>query len=151
MRRSPLGPAGAAVPAVLVLTVLTGCVLTGCGHGDVAKTAATASAAHSPRPPTTGQKCGRAKTAAGVPILIEVAHGPVGCSSALKVERNYAHAMAAGRAPGNGGGGPLTVGGWTCEGYDTPEILKTGDTSKCTKAPSEILAVLPAPSPSPSS
>jgi hypothetical protein len=37
-------------------------------------------------------------------------------------------------------------------GFDTPEILRTGDTSKCSKGPSEILAVLamPAGSASPS-
>ncbi len=51
-----------------------------------------------------------------------------------------------GKAPGNGGGGPVTVNGWTCQGFPTPELLKTGKTSKCVKAGIEILAVLKTPS-----
>ena len=39
-----------------------------------------------------------------------------------------------------------TVNGWICLGFDTPQVLRTGQTSKCTKDNSEILAVLPRPS-----
>ena len=60
----------------------------------------------------------------------------------MTIERAYATALASGRAPGNGGGGPVSIKGWVCEGFDTPEILRTGDASKCSKGPSEILAVL---------
>ena len=152
MRRPPLRPAGAAFPAVLALAVLAGCALTGCGAGAAAKPAAATSTAQSPVPAATGEKCGTGKTAADVPILVEIGQGPVGCAAAMKIERAYGAALASGHAPGNGGGGPVSVRGWVCVGFDTPEILSTGDASKCSKGPSEILAVLamPAGSPSPS-
>src|ERR1700723_1675192 len=127
MRRSAWRPAG---PAVLALAALTGCALTGC------------TAARSAKPAATGRKCGTGKTAAGVPVLVDVGQGPVGCRTAMTIERAYAAALASGRAPGNGGGGPVSIKGWVCEGFDTPQILRTGDASKCSKGPSEILAVL---------
>jgi hypothetical protein len=68
----------------------------------------------------------------------------------MKIEQAYAAALASGHAPGNGGGGPVSIKGWVCKGFDTPEILRTGDASKCSKGPSEILAVLARPSGSPS-
>lgn len=97
--------------------------------------------------PSTAQAtaCGQAKTAADVPVNVEVAHGPIGCGTALAVMKAYATAVQQGQAPGNGGGGPVKVMGWTCEGFDTPTVLKTGDASKCVKGGSEILAVLPNP------
>ena len=146
MRRSPLQPAGAAFPAILALAVLTGCALTGCGAGGSATPAAATSMAQSPVPAATGHKCGTGKTAADVPVLVEIGQGPVGCPTALRIERDYASALASGKAPGNGGGGPVTIRGWVCQGFNTPEILRTGDTSKCSKGPSEILAVLAMPS-----
>ncbi len=146
MRRPPLRPAGAAFPAVLALAMLAGCALTGCGAGGPAKRTASTSAAQSPLPAATGHRCGTGKTAADVPILVEVGQGPVGCPTAMKIERDYASALASGRAPGNGGGGPVSIEGWVCQGFNTPQILRTGDTSKCSKGPSEILAVLAMPS-----
>lgn len=146
MRPSPVRPAGVAVPAWLALAVLAGCALTGCGTTGSAKPAAATSSAQSPMPAATGRKCGTGKTAAGVPVLVEVGQGPVGCPTALTIERDYAAALASGQAPGNGGGGPVSIKGWVCEGYNTPEILRTGDTSKCSKGPSEILSVLKMPS-----
>jgi hypothetical protein len=53
--------------------------------------------------------------------------------------------VAAGRAPGNGGGGPVTVIGWKCQGFATPVMLQTGDVSKCQRSGSEILTILPPP------
>jgi hypothetical protein len=89
--------------------------------------------------------CGTTHTSAGVPVHIQVRRGRVSCTTAMTVEKDYARAVAAGRAPGNGGGGPVKVsGGWTCRGYSTPELLKTGDASSCRQGPREILAVLPA-------
>ena len=146
MRRPPSRPAGAAFPAVLALAVLTGCVLTGCGAGGTAKQTASTSTAQSPVPAAAGHRCGTGKTAADVPVLVEVGQGPVGCPTAMKIERDYASALASGRAPGNGGGGPVTIKGWVCQGFNTPQILRTGATSKCSKGPSEILAVLAMPS-----
>ncbi len=91
------------------------------------------------------------KTAASVPVQVQLVHGSVGCPAALQLQRAYAAEVASGKAPGNGGGGPITVSGWVCVGFDTPEILRTGDTSKCTRDDAEIVAVLPSPSASPSS
>jgi hypothetical protein len=145
MRRS-IRPADAAFPVVLTLAMLTGCGT----HGSAAS-GPTSPAAQAASPMPSGRPCGMGKTAASVPVQVQVVRGTVGCAAALKVERTYAAVLASGKAPGNGGGGPVTVSGWVCVGFDTPEILRTGDTSKCTKAGAEIAEVLPSPSASPSS
>jgi hypothetical protein len=88
------------------------------------------------------QDCGTSRTAANVPVEIEVDRGQVACSAALQVEAGYAKAIVDGQAPGNGGGGPVTVDGWTCQGLATPQLLKTGETSKCAKDGHEIVAIL---------
>lgn len=93
------------------------------------------------RPKATA--CGTTKTAANVPIHIEVTSGHVSCATALSIERKYAEAIRSGLAPGNGGGGPVKVNGWTCQGYATPVVLHTGKVSKCVKDGTEILAILP--------
>jgi hypothetical protein len=142
MRRSRWRPAGVAGPAVLALASLTGFALTGCSATGSAKPVAASSPTQSARPPAADRKCGTGKTAAGVPVQVEVGQGPTGCHTAMTIERAYAAALASGHAPGNGGGGPVSIKGWVCQGFDTPEILRTGDTSKCSKGPSEILAVL---------
>jgi hypothetical protein len=87
--------------------------------------------------------CGMAKTAANVPVHVEVTQGHVGCSTALSIEMKYAQAIRSGQAPGNGGGGPVKVNGWTCEGYATPVVLRTGKASRCVDGTNEILAILP--------
>src|SRR5215469_131840 len=79
------------------------------------------------------QACGTGHTAANVPVEIEVNRGQVSCTIALSVQKDYAAAVAAGKAPGNGGGGPVTVDSWKCTGFATPDLLKTGDVSKCVK------------------
>ncbi len=89
--------------------------------------------------------CGTTRTAANVPVRIHVQHGQPGCKTAMNIERDYARAMAAGREPGNGGGGPVQVHGWTCEGFTTPVVLRTGNASRCVKGAATILAILPAP------
>lgn len=144
MRRSHLRPAGAAFPLALAL-------LTGCAASPAAQSAVGTPDAQTPLPAPTGRACGQGKTAAGVPVVVEIAHGPVSCTTALKIEKAYAAALASGHAPGNGGGGPVSVRGWVCSGFDTPQILRTGDASKCTKGSAEVLAVLPNPAPSASS
>jgi hypothetical protein len=60
----------------------------------------------------------------------------------MAIERDYAHAIRSGQAPGNGGGGPVKIKGWTCEGFPTPTVLKTGKASKCVEDGNEILEVL---------
>ena len=97
-------------------------------------------------PKTTAAKvvsCGQAKTAANVPIHIEIVKGQFSCQTALAVEKKYDLAVRAGHAPGNGGGGPIKVDGWTCQGFSTPVVLHTGKASKCVKGGDEILAILP--------
>ena len=112
--------------AVVIACVLT---LAGCGGGSKA----TASSV---------QNCGPSKTAANVPVEVEIYRGTVSCAAAMKVEKNYADAIISGHAPGSGGGGPVTVSGWTCQGFPTPEVLKTGDVSKCASHGTEIIEIL---------
>jgi hypothetical protein len=123
-----LGPLRIALAAIVAAVALAGC---GTGTGKAAASA---------------QACGTSKTAANVPIEVEVDHGQVSCNVALSVEKAYSAAVVAGQAPGNGGGGPVTVSGWKCQGFPTPELLKTGDVSKCGKDGVEILAILKSPS-----
>src|SRR5205085_3764512 len=99
-----------------------------------------------PRP--SAVLCGMAQTAAGVPVEIEITSGSVACRAALAVERDYASAVASGQVPGNGGGAPVHIRGWVCQGFSTPKVLATGHASACRKPGAEILAVLPSPNPS---
>jgi hypothetical protein len=103
----------------------------------------------SPAPATAsaGATCGSTHTAAGVPVIIKVARGSVNCKTALQVENEYAARIKAGQVRGNGGGAPVVVSGWTCQGYDTPEVLSTGNASQCHTGSATILAVLPVPTP----
>jgi hypothetical protein len=97
------------------------------------------------KPKATVTSCGTSRSAANVPIRIEVTSGRVSCAIALSIEQKYAQAIRSGLAPGNGGGGPIKVNGWTCQGYATPVVLRTGKASKCVKDGTEILAILPTP------
>ena len=119
--------------ATLASTLAAVLALAGCGSGARPLAAAV-------------QDCGTTRTAANVPVEIEVDRGQVTCGAAMQVEASYAKAIADGKAPGNGGGGPVRVDGWTCQGLDTPQLLKTGETSKCAKAGREIVAILKTPS-----
>jgi hypothetical protein len=89
-----------------------------------------------------GATCGRTHTAAGVPVVIKVATGSVSCRTAVSVENAYTASVKDGQVRGNGGGAPVTVSGWTCQGYSTPEVLSTGNASRCRNGGTEILAVL---------
>jgi hypothetical protein len=143
-------PVAAPVLAALALGMVAGC------------STATSSTAGSARSPGSGTQivasstplagCGTTRTAAGVPVEIEVMHGQVACPAALAVERDYARALASGQVPGNGGGAPVKVRGWVCKGFATPQVLATGHTSACAKGAAQILAVLEMPaSPTPTS
>lgn len=116
--------------AIAALAVAAGFALAGCGQGKAA---------------TAVVDCGTSHTAADVPVQIHVEKGQVSCRVALAVEASYAKAIQAGKAPGNGGGGPVMVNGWTCQGFNTPQVLKTGEASKCLKGNVEILATLKTP------
>jgi hypothetical protein len=94
-----------------------------------------------------GASCGTTHTAANVPVVVKVAKGTVNCGTALQVENEYAAKIRDGQVQGNGGGAPVAVGGWTCQGYPTPEVLSTGNASQCHTASAAIVAVLPVPSP----
>jgi hypothetical protein len=94
-----------------------------------------------------GATCGTTRTAADVPVIIKVFKGTVDCAMAMRIENEYAAKVRAGQVPGNGGGAPVAVSGWTCQGYPTPEVLSTGTASQCHTASAAIVAVLPVPSP----
>ena len=94
-----------------------------------------------------GASCGTTHTAANVPVVIKVAKGTVNCGTALQVENKYAAKVRDGQVQGNGGGAPVAVDGWTCQGYPTPEVLSTGKASQCHTAGAAIVAVLDVPAP----
>jgi hypothetical protein len=120
--------------ALLVTAAVVGCS-NSAGHGPATRARVTA--------------CGTAKTAASVPVRVEVIRGQLACATARTIERAYAAAIRSGQAPGNGGGGPVKIRGWTCQGFATPVVLQSGKASKCVRDGIEILEVLP-PVPSPS-
>jgi hypothetical protein len=142
------GPLRSGRPRSPACRALTGLILAivavaGCGSAG-SSPRATPSATHV-RTDQAVTSCGTTKTAANVPVRVDVQRGSVTCTMAMSVERHYASAILAGREPGNGGGGPVKVGGWTCLGFATPVVLRTGKASKCVKGTAEILAILPAP------
>ena len=94
----------------------------------------------------TGTSCGTTRTGINLPVVIEVLKGTVDCATAMRVEQGYAAMIKAGQVPGNGGGAPVTVDGWTCQGYPTSEVLRTGDASQCHTASAEVVAVWALPS-----
>ncbi len=120
------GRAGVLAGAVGLLTICGGC-----------SSAASSSAAGA------GAACGSTRTAVNVPVLIKVSKGTVNCGVAMRVENEYAAKVKDGQVPGNGGGAPVKVSGWTCQGYSTPELLRTGIASQCHTGGAAIIAVLP--------
>jgi hypothetical protein len=119
-----------------VLVVTAGTLAVGCSASETTNTQAS---------------CGATRTGADVPVIIEVTKGNVSCPAALSVERAYAADIRKGDLKGNGGGAPIQVNGWSCQGYSTPKVLSTGDASECHSGSSEILAVLDVPSSNPTS
>jgi hypothetical protein len=107
--------------------------------------AAAGCGSHSSSSSGTAVSCGVTHTAANVPVHIQVVRGQVSCARALQIERDYAADILAGKVPGTGGGAPVRVQGWTCQGFSTPVVLKTGQASRCVDGGTEILAVLPSP------
>jgi hypothetical protein len=135
-------------PAALAVALTGAMLVAGCATGG-----STPAGGESPGTGTAGSSgpmtpCGTTRTAAGVPVNIEIAHGTVACAAALAVERQYARALASGKVPGNGGGAPAKVQGWICRGFNTPQVLATGHTSTCSKGGTQIVAVLAMPTPS---
>ncbi len=134
------GLAGRAAMALIVIVLAAGCG---------AKGSPAASGTAGSQGPTGGSSgalsCGTTKTAANVPVQVQVRYGKVSCDAAMAIERDYAKAIKDGSAPGNGGGGPVKIDGWTCQGFATPVVLRTGQASKCVFRGTEILAILPTP------
>jgi len=123
--------------AVLVAACCTG-LLAGCSSTKATPGSGAVGA---------GATCGTTRTAANVPVVIKVTKGTVVCGTVMHVEDEYAAKIRAGQVQGNGGGSPVTVSGWTCQGYATPEVLSTGNASQCHTSSAAILAVLPVPTP----
>ena len=73
---------------------------------------------------------------------IEVAHGSAPVPRRMRWSADYTGQVRAGRVHGNGGGAPVKVDGWTCQGQDTPTIVQTGEASQCRKGGTQIVAVL---------
>jgi hypothetical protein len=133
---------------LLALAAVTMLAAAGCGHSAAATPAAkTAKSSPSAGPPALHvvARCGTSRTVANVPVRIEVTRGKVACTEALTIEHDYTRDIAEGKAPGNGGGGPVMVNGWKCQGYPTEKVLATGWASRCVRAGTQILAVLPPP------
>ena len=135
-RRSPALATGRARTAILRsvgLVALLSAAATGCsGQGSPATRSRVIS-------------CGIAKTAAEVPVKVLIAKGHIACGAAKAVVIAYARAIRSGQAPGNGGGGPVKIQGWTCLGFATPVVLQTGRAAKCKRDGIEILEILPPP------
>jgi len=112
---------------VVIAGLMASCVV-GCSSGSASD---------------VGMTCGSTRTGVGVPVQVKIAKGDVACHTAMTVENAYATMVRDGQIHGNGGGAPVTVNGWTCQGYLTPQILQTGDASQCHTGTAEILAVLP--------
>jgi hypothetical protein len=136
-------------PAVLLC--LGAALAAGCSAASGASSApgpaagASASAAAAAQPTPSGKACGSAHTGVGVPVIIKVTKGSVDCATALQVQDSYSAMVAHGALQGNGGGAPLSVSGWTCQGYPTPQVLATGVASECHTTSAELVAVLAMP------
>ena len=128
---------------VVVLSLLAGCSATSGASAKSSQGAAAANATQGATP--AGTLCGTTRTGANVPVVIKVTKGTVNCSTALRIEDDYAALIKSGNLKGNGGGAPLAVSGWTCQGYPTPQVLATGVASECHTTSAEVIAVLALP------
>jgi hypothetical protein len=139
---------GAIVPAV-VLCLAGGGLAAGCSAASGASSSpapeAGAAVSGAPQPTPSGKACGNTRTGAGVPVIVKVTKGDVDCATAMRIENAYAALVKHGALQGNGGGAPLSVSGWTCQGYPTPQVLATGAASECHTASTELVAVLALP------
>lgn len=124
-------------PALVVASGLAAATVTGCSSAPVST---------APAPGAVGSTCGTTRTGANVPVVIKVAKGSVNCTAAMSIEKGYAALLKDGKVQGNGGGAPVAVNGWTCQGYPTPEVLKTGNASECRTGGDEVVAVIQLPS-----
>ena len=120
--------------AVAVAVLAAGCA------GSAPRHAAASSSPSQLAPPR--QTCGTSRTAVNVPVTIEVERGSASCPLAMRIQSRYTGLIRSGRVPGNGGGAPVKVDGWTCQGTDTTTTVQTGEASQCRRGSTEIIAVL---------
>ena len=132
MRRSRLAAAGLAL-------LIAGCGASPNSQGAPPHASGPASATQLAPPRAT---CGTTRTAINVPVIIEVEKGTAACSLAMRIQDAYTAEVRAGRVRGSGGGAPLQVDGWTCQGEATPTVVQTGEASQCHRGGTEIVAVL---------
>jgi len=122
-------------------------LVSGCSSAASAGASASSSTVPSAYATPSGTACGTTRTLINTPVVIKVAKGSVTCTAALAVENDYTATLkrdVASKKPteGNGGGAPVSIDGWTCQGYPTPEVLKNGVTSECHTANADVIAVL---------
>jgi hypothetical protein len=137
MRRSRFALLGAAAIAVAVAAMAAGC---SASSGPPRGTSSPVPPATQLPPPRA--TCGTSHTAVDVPVVMEVEKGSVACQVAMQIQASYTALVRSGKVPGNGGGAPVKVDGWTCQGADTTTTVQTGEASECTKDGMEIVAVL---------
>ena len=137
MRRSRFALVGAAAIAVAIAALATGCSTSG---GPPHPSSSPIPAATQLAPPRA--ICGNSHTAVNVPVVLEVEKGSVACQVAMRIQASYTALVRSGKVPGNGGGAPVKVNGWICQGADTTTAVQNGEASKCTKGGTEIIAVL---------
>jgi hypothetical protein len=91
--------------------------------------------------------CGRTLTGVDVAVVVRIGRGSVSCPVAMTVEKSYAALIRAGGLHGNGGGAPVSIRGWTCQGYTSAEIAQTERVSVCVKGSAQIFTALPSTPP----
>jgi hypothetical protein len=145
--RRPLRPAvSAAWLGLAAVSLAAGCSsASGASSAPGPDPGASAGAVPAAQQTPAGKECGSAHTGAGVPVIVKVTKGSVDCATAMRIQDSYAALVKHGALQGNGGGAPLTVSGWTCQGYPTPQVLATGAASECHTATAELVAVLALP------
>jgi hypothetical protein len=144
-RRCARRPTGGAVsiPVAALGAALIALLTAGCGAssgppgGSSASPAAPAAQLAPPR-----ATCGTSRTAVNVPVTMEVEKGSADCQLVMHIQDSYTSLVRSGRVAGNGGGAPVKVDGWTCQGTDTTTTVQTGEASECSKDGTEIVAVL---------
>jgi hypothetical protein len=131
--------------AAAAALLISGCGAPAAPQASPSGTATPQAPAQLPPPRAT---CGTSHTAVNVPVLVEVEKGAVACSVAMRIQSGYTALVRAGKVRGNGGGAPVNVNGWTCQGEDTTTVVQTGVASECHRSGTEIIAVLKLQSPS---
>jgi hypothetical protein len=137
MRRSRFALVGAAAIAVAIAALAAGC---GASSGPPRGSSSSMPPVTQLPPPRA--TCGTSHTAVNVPVVMEVEKGSVTCQVAMRIQDSYTALVRSGKVPGNGGGAPVKVDGWTCQGADTTTTVQTGEASACTRNGTEIVAVL---------